>query len=152
MSKAFVLAVLGGLCLPMLGQLSSARAEMLISADEAALPAAGGGLGGFRGVTRGPRVQSSSPATEGTSVASPVDLRVKFESFGGATVDLASVKVTYLKTPSVDLTPRVKAFVKPTGIEMPTAELPPGEHPIRIEFKDSEGRTAQGNFTLKVSK
>lgn len=152
MSKALVFGILGSLCVALQGVPSIAHAQMLISAEEAALPAAGGGLGGFRGVTRGPRVQSSSPATEGTSVSSPIDLKVKFESFGGATVDTASVKVTYLKTPAVDLTPRVKAFIKTTGIEMPTAELPPGEHPIRVEFKDSEGRTAQGNFTLKVSK
>jgi hypothetical protein len=78
-------------------------------------------------------------------------LQLKFESFGGAKIDTDSVKVTYMKSPSVDLTPRLKPFVKPDGIDMPDAELPPGDHVIRVDVKDSEGRTATTSFTLKVA-
>ncbi|MBM3555125.1 MAG: hypothetical protein FJX47_06175 [Alphaproteobacteria bacterium] len=129
-----------------------ASAQMLISEQEAALPAAPGGAMAFRGVTRGPKVQLVSPAAEGGTVKSPVNLRLKFESFGGAVVDPAAVKVTYLKSPAVDLTPRLKASIKPSGIEMPTAEMPAGDHSIRVEIKDSEGRSGSTNFTLKITK
>jgi len=55
-----------------------------------------------------------------------------------------------LRTPNVDLTTRIKPFVKPTGIDVPAAELPPGDHILRIDIKDSDGRTATTSFTLKI--
>jgi hypothetical protein len=122
---------------------------VLISADEAKLPPPKGAVGvATRGITRGPKV-----AFVGTTDAtqSPMHLQLKFESFGGAKIDTDSVKVTYMKSPSVDLTPRLKPFVKPDGIDMPDAELPPGDHVIRVDVKDSEGRTATTSFTLKVA-
>jgi hypothetical protein len=128
------------------------RAEMLISEQEAALPPAVAGSMALRGVTRGPKVQVVSPAAEGAVVKSPVDLRLKFESFGGATIDPNSVKVTYLKTPAVDFTARLKNSIKPGGIEMPVAEMPAGDHPLRVEIKDTDGRAGLLNFTLKVTK
>jgi hypothetical protein len=127
-------------------------AEPLITAKEAALPAAAAGALTFRGVTRGPKVELTSPAAEGGTVTSPVDLKMKFQSFGGASVDPDAVKVTYLKNPAVDLTPRLRKYIQAGGLEMPSAELPAGEHPIRVEIKDSEGRTGTANFTLKVTK
>lgn len=141
---AILLAIGGVAC--------DAHAEMLITEQETALPAAAGGSLTFRGVTRGPKVDMVSPAAEAGVVKSPVDLKMKFQSFGGATIDPNSVKVTYLKTPLVDLTTRLKNYIKPGGIEMSTAEMPAGEHPIRVEIKDSEGRTGGATFTLKVTK
>lgn len=60
-------------------------------------------------------------------------------------------KVTYMKNPSVDLTPRLKPFVQSTGIDMPGAELPPGDHLIRFDLKDSDGCAASTSFTLKIT-
>ena len=37
-----------------------------------------------------------------------------------------------------------------TGIDMPDAELPPGDHIMRIDIKDSDGRTGSTSFVLKV--
>jgi hypothetical protein len=59
--------------------------------------------------------------------------------------------VTYLKTPEVDITSRVRAFALPTGIDIPDAEAPAGEHYIRIEVADSEGRSRGAVFSLKIS-
>ena len=59
--------------------------------------------------------------------------------------------VTYLRGPNIDLTQRIKAFVEPAGIDIPEAEVPPGEHAIRVELKDSEGRRATTNFVLAVA-
>ena len=81
---------------------------------------------------------------------SPIHLKVKFQSFQGSKIDPASVQASYLKSPVVDLTPRLKPFVAAEGIDMPTAELPPGEHIIKIDVKDSDGRTGSTSFALKV--
>jgi hypothetical protein len=100
-----------------------------------------------RGVTRAPKVILISN-TE--SVHSPVHLQLKFESFGGTKIDESSVKVTYLRTPNVDLTPRVKSFVQATGIDMPDAELPAGDYTLRVDVKDTDGRLGSMSFVLQV--
>jgi hypothetical protein len=41
--------------------------------------------------------------------------------------------------------------VQPTGIDMPDAQLPPGEHLLRIDIKDSDGRPASVSFLLKIA-
>lgn len=129
-----------------------AVAEVLITSDEAALPAAAVIDMSFRGVTRAPRVQIVSPKLNEPDLASPLNLICRFQSFGGASIDPESVKFTYLKKPSVDLTKRLKAFIKKDGVEMPTAEVPPGEHAIRIDLKDSEGRASMSFLTFTVKK
>lgn len=122
---------------------------VLISADEAKLPPPKGAVAvATRGITRGPKI-----AYVGSDVAaqSPMRLQLKFESFGGSKIDTDSLKVTYMKNPAVDLTPRLKPFVQPTGIDMPGAELPAGDHLIRVDVKDSDGRAASTSFTIKIA-
>jgi hypothetical protein len=58
--------------------------------------------------------------------------------------------VTYLRTPNVDLTPRIKAFVQNAGIDIPDVELPVGDHMVRIDVKDSDGRIGTASVILKV--
>lgn len=131
--------------------IADAKAEMLISTQEAALPSASAAGITFRSVTRGPKVQLVSPAGAGV-VHSPVALHLKFESYGGATIDPGSVKVTYMKKPAVDLTARVKTYIRPDGVDMETAEIPPGEHVIKVDVTDSQGRAGSNTFTLKIDK
>ena len=76
---------------------------------------------------------------------------VRFQPLGGSTIDLDGLKVIYLKQPNVDLTPRVKPFAQPTGIDMPDALLPPGDHLVRIDVKDSEGRVSTTSFLLRIA-
>jgi hypothetical protein len=124
---------------------------VLITPQEAQLPpAANVSLTMRAGITRGPKILLASPQAEVGS-HSPIHFQVKFESFGGAKVDPASVKVTYLKTPSVDLTDRLKPLTQLDGIDVNVAEVPPGIHNIRVDVKDSDGRAGTANFTLKVS-
>lgn len=130
--------------------IGEARAgSVLITADEAKLPPPKGAVAvASRGITRGPKVAFVGAADP---TRSPMRLQLKFESFGGAKIDTDSLKVTYMKSPSVDLTPRLKPFVKSDGIDMPDAELPAGDHVIRVDVKDSDGRAATTSFTLKIS-
>jgi hypothetical protein len=131
---------------------SPLQAEVLITEQEAALPAAADTGLTFRGVTRGPKVQILSPAPGAGTVTSPLNLKLKFESFGGAKIDLSTVKASYLKSPSVDLTQRMQKFVKETGIEMDGAVIPPGEHVIKVDLKDTDGRAGSANIKINVTK
>ena len=126
-----------------------ARATQLITDEEAKLPPPKGAIAtDRRGILRGPKVEVVSP---GEAVHSPLRLQLKFESFGGAKIDPDSVKVIYLRTPNVDLTPRIKPFIQADGIDMPEAELPPGEYMVRVDIKDSDGRPGTTSFILKVA-
>jgi hypothetical protein len=127
----------------------AAHATQLITEDEAKLPPPKGAIAADRrGILRGPKVEIVSPSG---AAHSPLRLQLKFESFGGATINPDSVKVIYLRSPNVDLTPRVKPFIQADGIDMPQAELPPGEYMVRVDVKDSDGRPGTASFTLTVS-
>jgi len=140
-----------GLIILAMGLLTAGRASatQLITDEEAKLPPPKGAVAvDRRGIFRGPKVELVSPIEASHS---PLRLQLKFESFGGATINTNSVKVIYLRTPNVDLTPRVKPFIQPDGIDMPESELPPGEYMVRVDVKDSDGRPASASFILKIS-
>jgi hypothetical protein len=122
---------------------------VLITEQEASLPAERVILLGSRGITRGPRIELVQP---GERAYSPMRFQLKFQSFGGAKINTGSLRVIYLKTPEIDITPRVARFTQPTGIDIPDAEAPEGEHFLRIEISDSEGRTRSSVIALKISR
>ena len=125
-------------------------AAPLITAKEAALPAASGTLA-TRGISRGPAVKLSSPEAD-VPVNSPFDFKVIFEARGEGKIDPNSVKVVYMKSPFVDLTPRLKSAITPNGINFLKAEVPPGTHTIRVTVKDLDGRETNQVLTIVVNK
>ena len=124
-------------------------AAPLITAKEAALPAATKVV--TRGISRGPSIKFVNP-TAGSTVSSPFDLRIAFEPRGDSKVDVNSVKVTYLKFPYVDLTPRLKSAITASGINFQNAEVPAGEHAVKLSVQDTEGRETNAEFNLIVAK
>ena len=135
---AFVISVSNGAC-----------ATQLITEQEAQLPPPKGAIAADRrGILRGPKVVFLSPADP---THSPLRLQLSFEAFGGAKIDPESVKMTFLRTPNVDLTPRIKPFVQPGGLDIPDTEVPPGEYMVRVDVKDSDGRPGSTSFVLKVA-
>jgi hypothetical protein len=126
-----------------------AQVVQLITDDEAKLPAATALTS--RGVTRGPGIKVLSPDTAG-KLGVPFELKVAFTAHGGAKIDPATIKVTYLKSPLVDLTPRLAAGISAEGITIAKAGVPSGEHKIRIAVKDSDGRQNSEVLTLNVGK
>lgn len=128
----------------------SAGAAPLITEKEASLPGTKGELK-TRGIARGPGIKVVSPDSS-TAVKGPFDLKVNFESRGGNKIDPASVRVTYLKSPAVDLTPRLKGAITENGIEFAKAEVPAGEHSLRITVKDAEGRESNSIITINAQK
>ncbi len=129
------------------GSMPAYAAQVLITAEEAALPPPKGAVATERrGITRGPKVDV---VTTG-QLKSPTRLQLKFDPYGRSKIDPDSVRMTYLRTPNVDLTPRVRSFVQPTGIDMPGVELPAGEHMVRVDIKDTDGRVGTTSFILKV--
>ncbi|MCP8937429.1 hypothetical protein NK718_02785 [Alsobacter sp. SYSU M60028] len=124
-------------------------AETLITPEEAALPPAAETELTLRGLTRGPGVEQVSPAP--TSLASPFAFKVRFTPRNQVPIDLSSVHVTYVKANDVDITARLKPFVTQGGIEMGTAQAPPGEHVLRVDVKDAQGRASSTLVRLSIA-
>jgi hypothetical protein len=124
----------------------SEAGTILITEHEASLPN-GHFAAATRGITRGPSVELVEP---GETAHSPVHFQVRFQAFGGNKINLDTLRVSYLKSPEIDLVPRLMRFIQRSGIDIPDAEIPPGEHSIRIEVADTEGRTRSSVFVFKV--
>jgi hypothetical protein len=128
---------------------ASAANLILITPEEARLPPPKMAIAlSARGVTRGPQIEVVQDADP---TKSPTHFQLKFVAHGGARIDPATVQVTYLRTPDVDLTSRIKPFVTDGGIDIQDAIVPPGNHLLRVDLKDSDGRTGTINFTLNVA-
>ena len=122
----------------------------LISPKEAELPDMPPTLS-TRGISRGPAVKLNSPEAN-APVVSPFEFKVSFDARGDSKIDPNSVKVIYMKSPFVDLTPRLINAISSKGIDFSKAEVPPGTHMIRISVKDSEGRETNSVVSLVVTK
>lgn len=128
-----------------------ANAITLIADDEAQRPPPPPPDIHVRGISRGPSVVYQQP---GLSVVehTPFEFKVKLEAHGGSAISPDKVHVTYLKGEGIDLTSRLRPFITPTGIDMPAAEVPAGDHQLRVDVEDSDGRSSQAVITLAVVK
>ena len=151
MTKKYLLNLIFGITFLSIGVVPNlVLAAPLITAKESALPAASGTFA-TRGISRGPTVKLNSPEVD-TPINSPFDFKVLFEARGEGKIDPNSVKVVYMKSPFVDLTPRLKSAITPTGINFSKAEVPPGTHTIRVTVKDMDGRETNQVITIVVNK
>jgi hypothetical protein len=146
-TNALSRAAMVGLLVLLLGGV--VHAFELISENEAKLPDDDIRT---RAIFLGPRVVVVDPAPTAGMIKSPFILRVRFEPRGGARVDLDSVVVTYQKRPLIDLTQRIKRYIQPTGIVVEDAAVPAGEHRIRIDVRDTDGRRGSAEFTVRVAR
>jgi hypothetical protein len=85
-------------------------------------------------------------------IRSPFNLKLRFESRGGAKINTDSVLVTYRRIPAIDLTQRIRKFIRADGIYVENADVPPGLHRIRVDIRDSQGRAGSVDFTFSVAK
>ena|SRR5581483_5308814 len=127
---------------------------VLITPDEAGRPRQPTGNLSFRaGISRGPAITLAMPeASSPVAVQSPIHFQLKFTAHGNAQVDQDSFKLIDVVVPALDLTDRVRSFLKPDGLDVPEAEVPPGTYTMRAEIQDKEGRSGSLTFTFNVAK
>ncbi|MEI7430321.1 MAG: hypothetical protein WCL27_07675 [Betaproteobacteria bacterium] len=130
--------------------LRGAIADVLIKPSEALLPAETNIPKASRAITRGPGVRIVSPDISAAQITSPFPLNITFEPRGGAKIDPATVKLTYLRSPNIELAERIKGNVSAKGINLASAEVPPGEHLIRVSVQDDDGRQTSILLNLNV--
>ncbi|HTZ02266.1 MAG TPA: hypothetical protein VMC05_08020 [Xanthobacteraceae bacterium] len=151
-SGVFQLVFALGVCAAAGPCFAQSKPVVLITADEAKRPRQETANLAFRaGISRGPAINLLTPQAP-AALHSPIHLQLKFAAHGGAKIDQASVKLTDVVVPALDLTDRVKGFTKPDGIDVPEAEIPPGTYTLRAEIRDSDGHPGSLTFTLNVAK
>jgi len=132
--------------------LAQSKPVVLITPEESQRAAAPSADLTFRaGISRGPSITVVSPTPDSKGLRSPFHLKLKFQGRGGAQIDAGSLKMTYTRSPAVDLTERVKPYANPEGVDLPEASVPPGDHTIRAEIKDKDGRAGTVTFVIKVA-
>lgn len=140
-------AAMAGLLILLLG--SAAHTFELIFENEAKLP---DDETRTRAIFLGPRVVVIDPSPGAGLIKSPFTLRVRFEPRGGSRIDTDSVVVTYQKRPLIDLTQRIKKYIQPTGFAVEGATVPAGDHRIRIDVRDTDGRRGSAEITVRVAR
>jgi hypothetical protein len=121
----------------------------LITGAEAALPDAPARITTRASLVRGPRIEMASPSGE-QAISETGKFHVKFSPRGGPKVDPKSVRVTYVKSTSIDLTSRVAPYLSEAGIDIPDAQLAGGKHLLKIEVRDLEDRKSEAFVELNV--
>jgi hypothetical protein len=99
----------------------------------------------------GPKVTVRDPG-EVAEVMPPVTIDIAFQADEGATVDIKSLKVTYLKLFGIDITERLRPYLTADGIHAVNAPLAPGHHSIEISVADTTGRRTVERFDFTVLK
>ena len=82
----------------------------------------------------------------------PIRLIINFVPREGTTVDLKSFRLEYLKFVSIDITRRVSDYVGPGGVKVEKADLPAGDHKLRITIRDTQGGISQQVYSVKIAK
>ncbi len=100
----------------------------------------------------GPAIKVVSPVASNGTLVSPVDIEVQFESFGGANIDMSSLKIYYLMFFKKDITERIleKAELDNDTLRASGAKLPSGKHKFLVEIADSKKRKGSQKFLVEV--
>lgn len=101
----------------------------------------------------GPKITVSAPS--GFSLTSPVDFDIILEPKDGVAVDMKSLRIDYRLGPAwVNLTGRImkQATIKGSRLIARGAELPPGNHTLRLTARDADARTTRATVSFSVTK
>ena len=130
----------------------------LITPEEAALPGASPEELGVRGgvpldIGRevediGPMIEVVRPE-ENKPHSPPIEVSVRFAP-RQQPIDFKSLKVTVVKFIAIDITDRVRPYLSETGIQIPDAKLPGGEHTVRVTLSDVTGAVSIKQATFKI--
>ncbi len=98
----------------------------------------------------GPEIVLKNPRAL-SRVVSPVDIHVKFEpGDSGEPPDMGSLEVTLVGFIDIDITDRVREYVKGNDLGIQAAPLPSGRHRIRMAIKDVKGNPNERDVVVRV--
>jgi hypothetical protein len=104
----------------------------------------------LRGAPSRPIIEVQRPDIA-NPVRPPVDVRVRFISQPGTSVDLSTFRATY-GWAGIDVTNWLlaNATLTPSGLTAENADLPPGEHKLTLSIADTFGEVGSQTFKFTV--
>jgi hypothetical protein len=98
----------------------------------------------------GPVIQVEKPR-EDTYYNDLIDILVRFERNPlGKAVNMESLRVVYLKMFGIDITDRIRPFVRENQIDATRVKFPQGEHQFEIRIKDQEQMESSKVVSIRV--
>ena len=99
----------------------------------------------------GPKIIVKNPKAF-ESLQSPVNIFVVFEpGKSGHSPAMDTLKVTLIGFFNIDITDRVREYIKGTNLEVEGASLPSGSHRLRMFIKDVSGNPNERDLVVMVT-
>jgi hypothetical protein len=136
-----------------------------ITKEEAALPAMKSPVTGMKGLPEsenqpfkvkkqfmaGPIIKVEKP-DEDQFYDDLIDILISFDKNPiGEPVNMESLRIIYLKMFGIDITDRIRPYIKETRIDANGIKFPEGEHEFEIRIKDNERMESSEIFKIKVN-
>ena len=122
----------------------------LLTKEEALLaPSPPGLVQVGRFLNDGPEIKVSQPQ-ENVPCTPPLTISIHFIPNSGKDVDLTKLKIEVLKIITIDITEKILPFATEEGIRLDKANLPQGEHKIRVIIGDVGGGMTEKVLRVKV--
>ncbi|MBT6740027.1 MAG: hypothetical protein HOA71_09085 [Nitrospina sp.] len=81
-----------------------------------------------------------------------IDILISFDrNPTGEPVNMESLRIIYLKMFGIDITDRIRPYIKETRIDANGVKFPEGEHEFEIRIKDYEQMESSEIFKIKVN-
>ena len=160
-----LMAVILFLSIAVLGGAEEKKVVSWITEEEAALPAMkppATGMKGLPGSDNQPlHVTKQSMAGPIIKVEKPdpdhlyndlIDILISFDKNPiGEPVNMESLRIIYLKMFGIDITDRIRPYIKETRIDANGIKFPEGEHEFEIRIKDNEQMESSEIINIKVN-
>ena len=160
-----LMAVILFLGVDVLGGAEVKKTVSWITQEEAALPAmkpSGTSMKGLPESENQPfQVKKQSMAGPIITIEKPdedqfyddlIDILIRFDKNPiGASVNMDSLRIIYLKMFGIDITDRIRPYIKETLIDANGIMFPEGEHEFEVRIKDTEQMESSEIFKIKVN-
>jgi hypothetical protein len=84
---------------------------------------------------------------------SPIDIFIAFEpGKSGKPADMKTLKVTLIGFININITDRLREYIKGTSLDVEEAKLPSGKHRLRMRIKDVDGNPNERDVVVTVLK
>ena len=98
----------------------------------------------------GPIIQVEKPDTDQT-YKDLIDILIRFEKNPiGEHVNMKSLRIIYLKMFGIDITDRIRPYIRETHIDAQGIKFPQGEHEFEIRIQDKEQLESSKIITVRV--
>lgn len=100
----------------------------------------------------GPTIEIAAP--KGFTLSSPVDFDIRVAPRDGVPVDMSSLRIDYRLGPAwVNMTSRIMRYASVEGSRLFArgADLPRGDHALRVSIRDTQERVTQATVAFTVA-